>query len=105
MTRTTLDFTSTFQRHLTTAIIMPSSFPLSLTLHHHHHHYPLNSPFIIKNTITIIHQPLIALADYRQRIHHHNQEPFSHTKQGHEQAQDEADKVKNQCLLMVTSKP
>nr|KYP32405.1 hypothetical protein KK1_046931 [Cajanus cajan] len=88
MTQTTLDFSSTFQRHHTRAIIMPSSsFPLSLTLHRHHH-YPLNSLFIINNII--IHQTLI-----------HNKDPFSHTKQGHQQAQEEGDKVKNQCLLMV----
>jgi hypothetical protein len=42
LARNTLDFSSTFQPHSPTSIIMPSSssLPLSLSLHHHHH-YPL----------------------------------------------------------------
>ncbi|ESW27383.1 hypothetical protein PHAVU_003G197100 [Phaseolus vulgaris] len=64
MARTTLDFSSTFQRPHPTAIIMPSpSFPLSLTVHNHHH-YPLKAPtpsFIRNIIIIIIHQHLLLL--------------------------------------------
>uniref|UniRef100_A0A2C9UKK1 Uncharacterized protein n=1 Tax=Manihot esculenta TaxID=3983 RepID=A0A2C9UKK1_MANES len=44
MARNTLDFSSTFQQHHPTAIIMPSSFAyLFPQTIHHHHHYPLTS--------------------------------------------------------------
>ena len=84
MARTTLDFSSTFQRPHPTAIIMPSSsFPFSLTIHNHHH-YPLKAPTpsFIRNIIITIHQPFA-----HDHLHHHKH----HSPQGQEQAQEEAE--------------
>ncbi|KAG5039525.1 hypothetical protein JHK82_011683 [Glycine max] len=84
MARTTLDFSSTFQRPHPTAIIMPSpSLPFSLIVHNHHHHYPLKAPtpysFI---TNIIIPQPFAPdAADDDHHLHHHKH----HTAQAPEE--------------------
>lgn len=104
MTQTTLDFSPTFQRHHTTPIIIMLS--LTFLHHHHHHHYLLKATItsFITNIIIIIHHLLLVF--HHHLLHHHNQEPSLHTKQGHKQTQEQVDKVKKQCLLiMLMSKP
>ncbi|TKY55162.1 hypothetical protein E2542_SST19576 [Spatholobus suberectus] len=97
MARTTLDFSSTFQRPHPTAIIMPSpSLPFSLTVHNHHH-YPLKAPtpysFIRNIIIIIIHQPFASDADHH--LHHHKH----HSKQ----AQEEDDEHKERRKVAAAS--
>ncbi|KHN18489.1 hypothetical protein glysoja_006902 [Glycine soja] len=103
MTRTTLDFSSTFQRPHPTAIIMPSpSLPFSLIVHNHHHHYPLKAPIpysFIRNIIIIIHQPFAphaAASDDDHHLHHHKH----HTTA---QAQEEDDEEHSQGRSKVAA--
>jgi hypothetical protein len=82
MARNTLDFSSTFQRHHPTAIIMPSSLPFSLTPHHHH--YPLTTP---NPSFIIIQQPLHRLHLHQQ----HSQKPKETVQEEEEEEEEEDD--------------
>nr|KYP33480.1 hypothetical protein KK1_045662 [Cajanus cajan] len=93
MARTTLDFSSTFQRPNPTAIIMPSpSLPF---FSHNHHHYPLKAPtpsFIRNIIIIIIHQPFPHAHHHHHHLHHHSK-----------QAQEEDDEHNQGTKLAATA--
>ncbi|KAG6635285.1 hypothetical protein CIPAW_11G031600 [Carya illinoinensis] len=75
-----LDFSSSFQRHHPTAIIMPSSSPFPLTLHRHHYPHTTPTPCFI-----IIHQPPHDL-HHRQQ---HSQKPKETAQEEEEQEEEE----------------
>ncbi|OIW00345.1 hypothetical protein TanjilG_27596 [Lupinus angustifolius] len=102
MARTTLDFSSTFQRHDPTAIIIPS--PFSFTLLHKHHHYPFNAPttsYYSFITNIIIHQLFS-----HNHLHLHHKNHFSHRTQAQEEDEDNKDKEgKDAGFLVLMRKP
>ncbi|RDX96837.1 hypothetical protein CR513_20462, partial [Mucuna pruriens] len=104
MARTTLDFSSTFQRPHPTAIIMPSpSMPFSLTVHNHHH-YPLKAPtpasFIRNIIIIIIHQPFAHAHAHDHHLHHHKH----HSEQDDEHIQGRSKVAAASFSVMMSSK-
>ncbi|EEF52060.1 conserved hypothetical protein [Ricinus communis] len=89
MARNTLDFSSTFQQHQPTAIIMPSSssllFPLTL---HPHHHYP----------------PISTTSFFTTQLHIPKPKQEKQTQQDQEEEEEEEEKEGNDRGVLFPSK-